>query len=81
MPAEIPLLRLSGAGFVLPGPDRRACTDLDTFWRVVRDGASCLSPYAHPELPSGSPERSTAGTRRPNCPCPSGRYAAPHGPG
>ncbi|MET7578589.1 beta-ketoacyl synthase [Streptomyces microflavus] len=51
MPAEIPVLRLSGAGFVLPGPDGRACTDLDTFWRVVRDGASCLSPYAHPELP------------------------------
>lgn len=55
MSAELPLLRLSGAGFVLPGPDGRACTDLDTFWGVVRDGASCLSPYTHPELPSVSP--------------------------
>ncbi|MFF2650234.1 beta-ketoacyl synthase [Streptomyces sp. NPDC058045] len=51
MPAEIPLLRLAGTGFVLPGPDGRACTDLDTFWRVVSDGTSCLSPYTHPELP------------------------------
>ena len=51
MPAETPLLRLSGAGFVLPGPDGGACTDLDTFWRVVRDGTSCLSPYNRPGLP------------------------------
>lgn len=47
----VPSLRLTGAGVVLPGPAGSACTDLDTFWRLVSSGTSCLSPYHHPELP------------------------------
>ncbi|MFD7508709.1 beta-ketoacyl synthase [Streptomyces sp. NPDC059853] len=46
-----PWLRLAGAGLVLPGPDGTACTDLGTFWRVISEGISCLSPYRHPDLP------------------------------
>ncbi|CAM5656142.1 hypothetical protein SCALM49S_07798 [Streptomyces californicus] len=80
MPAETPLLRLAGAGLAF-GCMVRACTDAETFWRVVRDGVSCLSPYAHPELPSASPERSRAGIGAGASRCPSGRSAAPRAPG
>ena len=53
MPADTaPRLRLAGTGFLLPGPGgARPCGDLTTFWDVVREGVSCLSPYTHPELP------------------------------
>ncbi|MDX3072648.1 beta-ketoacyl synthase [Streptomyces sp. NPDC088354] len=50
-PSPPPLLRLAGAGMVLPGPHGTACTGIGTFWDLIRDGVSCLSPYAHPELP------------------------------
>ncbi|MER6130332.1 beta-ketoacyl synthase [Streptomyces sp. NPDC001795] len=51
MSPEAPLLRLAGAGLVLPGPEGTACTDVDGFWRIIRAGANCLSGYDHPGLP------------------------------
>ena len=48
--ARSAVVRLAGAGVVLPGPDG-ACADLKTFWEIVHGGLCCLSAYEHPDLP------------------------------
>jgi minimal PKS ketosynthase (KS/KS alpha) len=40
---------LTGVGLVLPGQED-ACTDLEDFWSVLREGSCCLTPVAREDL-------------------------------